>query len=292
MREWTHVSPAKVKGRGIKRGPAEATPIKAASTSLAKKVVTKSDEESVNSALSRGIKVLRAFRVGDGTLTNAELAKRTNLPRPTISRITATLTEIGCLSYVERLASYKLGGTAIAIGRVASANFDLLQVARPLMQRLADDSGLTVAIGTLEKNRMVYMDACQGPALIALQLKVGSRLPMLSTAMGRAFLATLPEDKRQRFLETHGPTDVDERQRGTLSIERAAGELQKRGFCIVAGDWYPDINGVAAPVITGEGYFVLNCGGPAYILPPERMVEEIGPRLAAIAKEISAHIGS
>jgi DNA-binding IclR family transcriptional regulator len=84
------------------------------------------------------------------------------------------------------------------------ANFDLVQVARPLMQKLADDTGLTVAIGTLEKNRMVYMDACQGPALIALQLKVGSRLPLFSTAMGRAYLATISSEKRANFTDKYG----------------------------------------------------------------------------------------
>jgi DNA-binding IclR family transcriptional regulator len=67
--------------------------------------------------------------------------------------------------------------------------------------------------------------------------------------------------------------------------------LEKRGFCVVAGDWYPDINGVAAPVIADEGHFILNCGGPAYILPPQRMFDDIGPQLAKIARTISQNIG-
>ena len=248
-------------------------------------------DDKGDSALARGIRVLRAFRVGDSVLTNSELAKRTSLPKPTISRIMATLTELGCVNYIEHLEAYKLGGTLIAIGHVASANFDLLQVARPLMQRLAEDTGLAVGIGMLEKDRMVYMDACQGPARVALQMRIGSRLPLFSTAMGRAILATMPTDERVRLIDRYGPRDAEERNHNERAIERAAAELDRSGFCAVAGEWDPDINGLAAPLTTGEGNFVLDCGGPAYLLPPTRMYEEIGPQLARAAKKIRERSG-
>jgi DNA-binding IclR family transcriptional regulator len=72
-------------------------------------------------------KLIRGFRVGDSVLTNSELAKRTNLPKPTISRILTSLTELGCINYNEHLEAYKLGGALIAMGHVASANVDLVQ---------------------------------------------------------------------------------------------------------------------------------------------------------------------
>jgi DNA-binding IclR family transcriptional regulator len=256
------------------------------------KITRKPKEKDGISALSRGIRVLRAFRLGDSALTNGDLAERTNIPKPTISRITATLTDLGCLNYVEALEAYKLGGASIAIGHVASANFDLLQSARPLMQGLAEDSGLTVAIGTLEKNRMLYMEACQGPALIALQLKVGSRLPLFTSAMGRAYLAMLNRDSREQLAEKYGPTNRIERENSLRAVDRACVELDKQGFCVVAGEWYPDINGLAAPVRAIEGNFVLDCGGPAYTLTQKRMSDEIGPRLADIAKRISTNSGT
>src|ERR1700736_968102 len=94
-----------------------------------KRNAIRTDDGKEDSALARGIRVLRAFRVGDSVLTNSELAKRTSLPKPTISRILATLSELGCVNYIEHLEAYKLGGALIAMGHVASANFDLLQVA-------------------------------------------------------------------------------------------------------------------------------------------------------------------
>jgi DNA-binding IclR family transcriptional regulator len=252
---------------------------------------SRSADPETDSALARGIRVLRAFRVGDSVLTNRELARRTNLPKPTISRILATLTELGCVNYIEHLEAYKLGGALIAMGHVASANFDLLQVARPLMTRLAEEIGLAVGIGMLEKDRMVYMEACQGSARVALQMRVGSRLPLFSTAMGRAILATMTSEKRAALLDRYSLADAEERKYTERAIERAAAELDRCGFCTVTGEWDPNINGLAAPLLTGEGSYVLDCGGPSYLLPPNRMQEEIGPQLAKIAKRIRESMG-
>lgn len=201
------------------------------------------------------------------------------------------MTDLGCINYIEHLEAYKLGGTLIAIGHVASANFDLLQVARPLMAKLAEEIGLAVGIGMLEKNRMVYVEACQGSARVALQMRIGSRLPLFPTAMGRAILATMSSKKRAVLIDTYGSQDAEERRHEARAIERAATELSKNGYCSVVGEWDPDINGLAAPLITWEGNFVLDCGGPAYLLPPKRMYEEVGPQLAKTAKKIRERIG-
>ncbi|MDB5737924.1 MAG: IclR family transcriptional regulator [Sphingomonas bacterium] len=82
-------------------------------------------------ALARGLDVLGAFRVNDPPLSNQELARRTGLPRPTISRMTYTLTELGYLTYHERLGSYELGGSALVLGHVARANFNALERSSP-----------------------------------------------------------------------------------------------------------------------------------------------------------------
>src|ERR1700761_9381206 len=59
-------------------------------------------------ALSRGLDVLRAFQPHDGLLGNQEIAARTNLPKPTVSRLTYTLTKLGYLTPVPRFEKYKL----------------------------------------------------------------------------------------------------------------------------------------------------------------------------------------
>ena len=67
-------------------------------------------------ALARGLEILRCFGPSDEYLGNAELAKRTSIPRPTVSRMTATLTQLGYLRYAENLEKYRLGPGAIHTG--------------------------------------------------------------------------------------------------------------------------------------------------------------------------------
>src|SRR6476469_4917181 len=89
------------------------------------------DRQFVN-ALARGLEVLRCFRPGEQFLTNAELARRCGIPKPTISRLTYTLTKLGYLNYSEHLAKYQLGAGVLALGYRMLTNFDVRQMARPL----------------------------------------------------------------------------------------------------------------------------------------------------------------
>src|ERR1700756_1662263 len=70
-----------------------------------KKVTT---DRSFVVALSRGLDVLRAFQPNDGLLGNQEIAARTSLPKPTVSRLTYTLTKLDYLTPVPRFEKYRL----------------------------------------------------------------------------------------------------------------------------------------------------------------------------------------
>ena len=60
-------------------------------------------------ALARGLELLRAFGTGEEYLGNAELSNRTHIPRPTVSRLTYTLTQLGYLQHNRHLEKYRLG---------------------------------------------------------------------------------------------------------------------------------------------------------------------------------------
>src|SRR5689334_4536435 len=73
------------------------------------------DRQFVN-ALARGLELLRCFRPGEVYLTNTELARRTGMPKPTISRLSYTLTKLGYLSYSAEQGKYQLGSGVLALG--------------------------------------------------------------------------------------------------------------------------------------------------------------------------------
>lgn len=244
-------------------------------------------------SLARGLDVLRAFRAGDSPLSNRELAKRTGLPKPTISRITYTLTEMGYLSYIEHYGCYELGGSAHVLSQVARGSLEVLTRAMPAMEHLARGSGCNVGLGGRDLLHMVYLLACQGPGLVGLRLDVGARVPVISSAMGRAFIAACPDAERDRLIgQLKGSRGISAKQVDWV-VEQARRDLATNGFCASLGEWHADINGIAAPVMCPalSGLYILNCGGPAYLLPHHKLVHEVGPLLLRSAQAIRAAVG-
>ena len=89
-------------------------------------------------ALARGLEVLSCFRSGDKALGNQEIAQRCRLPKSTVSRLTSTLTKLGYLIQVEESGKYRLGTATLSLGSAMLARLDVRQIARPMMQELAD----------------------------------------------------------------------------------------------------------------------------------------------------------
>ncbi|KIZ46474.1 IclR family transcriptional regulator [Rhodopseudomonas palustris] len=245
-------------------------------------------------ALARGLDVLSAFRAGDGALGNLELARRTELPKPTISRITHTLTQLGYLSYNSRLGTYELGGRTLTLGYAALANLDIRRVARPIMQQLAETHNLHIALAMRDKLMMLNIETCEGHGLVGLRLAPGTRVPMAITAIGKAYLAAISEAERGRVLDAIRRQYGDDWPMIMRSVETSIREVAQRGFCVSMGEWRKDINAVGATVASpgGETIYALSCGGPAYLVSQEQLEGDYGPALAAAARAISASLGS
>ncbi len=161
-----------------------------------KKVAT---DRSFVVALSRGLDVLRAFQPNDGLLGNQEIAARTNLPKPTVSRLTYTLTKLGYLTPVPRFEKYQLAPAAMALGYAALANLGVRHLSEAYREELMRETGGAVAVGGRDRLSMIYFGQSRGMTL-GVQLDVGSRIPIATTAMGRAYIWALPDDERATLL--------------------------------------------------------------------------------------------
>jgi DNA-binding IclR family transcriptional regulator len=244
-------------------------------------------------ALARGLDVVRCFRRGEPPLSNQEIARRTGLPRPTISRIMYTLRDLGYLRYYPKTRSYGLGGAAYVLGHIADENFDPIGAIRPIMQRYAQVTGTNIGLSTRERLNMIYVEAVEGASLVGLQLRVGDTISLTQSAIGLAYLAGLEERERAaiiRQMKREGLADMDE---FLPRLDEACDQLLKYGFCLSVGKWRPEIHGVTVPVSASklDGVYVLSAGGPAYALPEKTLMEETGPLLLRAADELREAVG-
>lgn len=241
-------------------------------------------------ALARGLDVLRAFTPGEWLLGNNEIAERTKLPKTTISRLTYTLTKLGYLTHVERLGKYSLAPAALSIGYSTLANLRIRQIARKQMQEFANYAGASVALGSRDRMHVIYIEHCRSKSDGLLRLNLGSRLPLATTAMGRALVAALPEDERDWILGHIRRHSEDRWPEVKAGIERAIRDLAERGFVTSFGEWDRDVYAVGVPLIPSDesGVYAFNCGANIYQTSRERLEGEIGPRLVNLARNIEA----
>ncbi len=239
-------------------------------------------------ALSRGLELLRAFGAGEEYLGNAELSSRTGIPRPTVSRLTYTLKQLGYLQHNERLEKYRLGAGVLALGYRYLASMGVRDIARPHMQRLADATDCAIALGTADRLSMTYIEVCQGSGPLLMRLETGSRIPMATTAIGRAWLCGIPATQRSQLMEEMRQRDPDNWPAIEESIQKSLDDYATYGFCLSQGDWESEISAVAMPLILEEGAEVMaiNCGGSSLRLSHRILVENLGPRLKELVEQI------
>jgi DNA-binding IclR family transcriptional regulator len=245
-------------------------------------------------ALARGLEILSAFRIGDGPLGNQELARRSNLPKPTVSRMTHTLAQLGYLTFNPGAETYELGGRTLALGYAAISNMDIRRVARPIMRQIAEREDLHIALGIRDRLMILAIETWEGKSLIGLRLPPGARMPIATTSAGKAYLAMVAEEERGRVLEEVQRQHGDAWPRVQTSIAQARRDMARHGFCLSLGEWQSDINGAGAAVVlpNGSGVYALSIGGPAYMVSREQLKTEYGPMLAAAARRIEEELGA
>lgn len=239
-------------------------------------------------ALSRGLDVLACFRSGDASLSNQQIAERCNLPKSTVTRVVYTLVKRGYLVQVEPGGRYALGTATLALGSSMLARMDIRTFARPLMQELADFSKGTLALGVRDRLSIIYTEVARSSATLALTLQVGSRIPIATSAIGRAYLAGTTDKERNAILKL--AFDLDETMADSVraGIQRGQQDYREYGCATSFGEWQPDVNGIAVTFRSGGAIplHVLNCGGPSSGLSKEFLLAEVRPRLLVLARQL------
>jgi DNA-binding IclR family transcriptional regulator len=215
------------------------------------------------------------------------------LPKPTISRLTYTLTKLGYLTPVPRFEKYQLAPSAMSLGYAALANLGVRHLSEPYREEVMRATGGAVAVGGRDRLSMIYFGQSRNGLTLGVQLDVGSRIPMATTAMGRAYLWALPSDDRaalmREFRDHYGSRWPKLRD----GIERQGELVAKHNFAISAGEWQDDVAavGVALKLNDGTGPYAFNCGAPAFRFTEDRLRNDIGPRLVAMVRNIEQALG-
>ncbi|MGP3951539.1 IclR family transcriptional regulator [Streptomyces sp. 7N604] len=151
------------------------------------------------SVTSRALAILGAFDESHRTMSLSTIAARAELPLATTHRLLAELVQWGAL---ERLTSgdYVLGRRMWDIGHLAPAETGLRQVAEPFLHDLYGATLATVHLAVREGTEVVYLDRLRGNRSVPVVSKVGARLPLHATGVGKVLLAYAPAEIQDEAL--------------------------------------------------------------------------------------------
>jgi DNA-binding IclR family transcriptional regulator len=243
-------------------------------------------------ALARGLELLRCFGINEGEIGLTEMARRTGIPKPTVARLAGTLAKLGYLDHVEAEGKYRLGAGVLALGYAMLMRLDVREVARPLMRDLAERTQTSVSLGVRDRLSMVYVESVRSSATITLQRGIGTRLPLATTAMGRAYLAGIPAPDRAVLMDQIRLRDERAWPLLSAGIEQGLRDYAERGFCISIGEWDKDTCGVGVHFRAPDGMMMaFNCGMPAFKSSREYLQNEVGPALVELVRKVGRSMG-
>ncbi|MDK3018259.1 IclR family transcriptional regulator [Pseudodonghicola flavimaris] len=242
-------------------------------------------------ALARGLDVLRCFRPNEVDLTNTDIAERTGLPKPTVSRLTYTLCALEYLIADPRTGTYRLGAGVLQLGFGVLAGMEIGDRAAETLRQLHNgpNSYVTSALGERFRDEVIYVAVHSSPEDVALTMHVGSRLPLFRSAVGRAILVASPDEDRDRWFEEARQADPAGHAHRVEQFECARDEIERQGYCTGYGDWRPDVNGIAVPVysLSGARVYGLNVGGPSFAVKKRQLESHYAPRLVEAGRLLS-----
>ena len=157
-----------------------------------------SNAQSVVKSADRALAILELLATGNRRLTG--IAEELGFPLSSVHGVLATLVHRGFADFDPASRTYRLGLKAWTVGQGYRGHRDLVGLALPLMEKLAQQTGETVQLAQLDGLDNVYIAIAESPQPMKLVSAVGKRLPAYATAIGKALLAGLPEKELRRRL--------------------------------------------------------------------------------------------
>lgn len=217
-----------------------------------------------------------------GELGVSELGRRLGVHKATASRLVATLAERGMLERDPVTERFRLGFGLIRLAGAAMAGLDIVRVAHPMLEDLAERTRETVNLGVLAGDSVVYIDQVTGTRSIVAVSWVGRRTPLHCTSNGKVLLAHMDPAERETQLAEPltGMTARTVTDRATLG--RQLDEIARRGYAQTVEELEEGLNAVAAPVRQADGQVTaaLSVSGPAFRMRPMDL-----PRTARLAMD-------
>jgi DNA-binding IclR family transcriptional regulator len=220
----------------------------------------------------------------------SELAARAGLPKSTVSRLLATLEQLGAVEHDTRGGAWRIGATLADLGRTASNGRDLVALARPHLVELSSLTGEAAGLSVLDTGDVHYLVQVAPDRAVNVRDWTGERVPAHVVSSGLVLLAHAPARAVDHYLAGPLRASTDRSMTDPAALRGRLRQVRERGFEWVHGEFAPEISSVAAPVrgAGGEVVAAMHVHGPSYRFPPDADAAAVAAHVVAAADRLSA----
>lgn len=185
----------------------------------------------------------------DQGLGISELSKKLAMSKGTVHGITAALEGVGAIVRDPTTKRFTLGFTLFELGRLAYTHFDMKEVARPFMETIMEKTQASVFLGILNREHVTIIDIVESKQDLKITAPVGTTIPLLAGAVGKAFLASMEEAQALEIIQAGGLTRFTENT--TTDPEIYSAELRhvrEVGYATDYEEYLLGVRAVASPI--------------------------------------------
>jgi DNA-binding IclR family transcriptional regulator len=246
--------------------------------------------------VSNALRLLEMFD-GEERLGVTELSRRLDLHKNNVFRLLATLEQSG---YIEQCAEddqYRLAVGCLELGHAYARSNALLDRARASLEALAAAVGETAHVGVMRGDEVLHLDGVLPDQMLLTALRLGARLPLHASALGKVLLAHGPEERLEAFDRERIAAGLEARTPATLvDREKLLEELRAvrtAGSAIDLEECEPGMVCAAAPVHDATGAIVaaLSVSAPSVRVSEDDLHRRLVPAVVEAGARLSRQLG-
>ncbi|MBX3453634.1 IclR family transcriptional regulator [Ferrovibrio sp.] len=204
------------------------------------------------STLANATAILRLFAPNRLEVSVTDASRILGMPKSSASRLMKAMMEEGLLSRMENSPRYKVGNLLFEISRLYRLNSSLIEVSDQALKAIGQDTGHTGYISILDGSDVLVIRAHQGSHPLRVFTPLGQRAPAFATAIGRALLARL-SDERVRELYPEGITPPSANAPQTMDeLLSALADVRRNGWAQAVDEAIVGVGTIAVSVSDSE----------------------------------------
>lgn len=229
---------------------------------------TSVDKHQSPGSVVRSLQILERLSRAERGFTLTELSRSLGSPKSTTLKLLRTLHEERFVTYSKQSKIYMLGPGALALAELILDSPRLRVICRPHLERLCEASYEDAYLGVQENDYIIYIDKVEGRQSIRLDIALGTKRYLHSSAVGKLFLAQMDQDSLRYFLEKERPTVTANTLTDPEVLREELEHIRHVGISVSQGENIEGITAIAAPIWDADGTIIagISVSGPSFRL--------------------------